>query len=138
MPKIKRKRHKVDTGKDEDIEVKIGSLRVYFQNWYSIISLINDFLLGIVYTMGSVVNLVGWPSIYSTYLFLAGGVFLTFRPILSIMRNISVYKNKDYIESEFENELKENEETNTEYSAEYKDGSSTDGQEESEEEEESS
>lgn len=129
MPKLKRKRHKLDIGKDEDVELKAGSLRVYFRNRYSMIALINDFLLGIVYTMGSIVTLVGWPSIYSTYLFLAGGIFLTLRPILSILRNISVYKDKDYIGEDFVDEEEMGTE-DTEYRAEYDDESTTKEKEE--------
>lgn len=121
LPKIRRKRHKVDTGKDEDVELKTGRLRIYFHNRYSLISLINDFLLGIVYTMGSVVNIVGWPSIYSTYLFLAGGIFLILRPVLKIMRNISVYKDKDFIEQDFVDAAEEKENEDQEYQAEYDD-----------------
>lgn len=136
MPKLKRKRHKLDTGKDEDIEMKAGSLRVYFRNRYSMISLINDLLLGFVYTMGSIVTLVGWPSIYSTYLFLAGGIFLTLRPILSILRNISVYKDKDYIEEDFVDE-EEMESENTEYNAEYDDENPTKEKEDNEKTEDS-
>lgn len=124
MPKVKRKRHKLDTGKDEDVELKAGSLRVYFRNRYSMVSLLNDFLVGIVYILGSIVILMGWPIIYSTYFFLAGGIFLTIRPVLSILRNISIYKHKDYIEEDFVDE-DEMETEDPEYNAEYDDRSIT-------------
>lgn len=134
LPKIRRKRHKVDTGKDEDVELKTGRLRIYFHNRYSLISLINDFLLGIVYTMGSVVSIVGWPSIYSTYLFLAGGIFLILRPVLKILRNISIYKDKDFIKRDFIDAEEEKEEEQK-YQAEYDDRGDDEGDKDEDEEE---
>lgn len=138
LPKIKRKRHKVDTGKDEDVELETGHLRVYFHNRYSLISLINDFLLGIVYTLGSIVSIFGWPSIYSTYLFLAGGLFLILRPVLKILRNISIYKDKDCIEQDFVDAEEEKENEEQEYQAEYDDRSDDDEGEDKNEEEKQS
>lgn len=44
MPKIKRKKHDIDHGKEEDIEVKSGRFRLYFQNRYSLVSLMTDLL----------------------------------------------------------------------------------------------
>lgn len=114
MAKLKRKRHKIDSGKDEDVELEAGRMRVYFRNRYSLISLINDFLLGIVYMFGSIVNLLGWPSIYSTYLFLAGGLFLTLRPVLKIMRNVSIYKDEEYIKKDFVDVDEEQKQNNVE------------------------
>lgn len=107
MPKIKRKEHKLDTGKDEDIELKTGRIRIYFQNRYNLISLINDFLVGIMYISGSLAPMMGFPSQYGTYLYLAGGIFLTMRPVLKIIHNIYIYKDVDYIDEE---ELKAKEE----------------------------
>lgn len=98
MPKIKKKEHKLDTGKDEDIELKAGRLRIYFQNRYNLISLINDFLVGIMYICGSLAPMLGFPSQYGTYLYLAGGLFLTMRPVLKIIHNIYIYKDMDYID----------------------------------------
>lgn len=120
MPKIKRKKHEVEAGKDEDVELKTGPLRVYFQNKYSLISLINDVLLGLAYTVASVGNLLGWPSIYSTYLYVVGALFLLLRPVFQIMRNVSIYKDKDYIKDDYEDEA-DDEEKDAEYNAEYDD-----------------
>ena len=100
MPKIKKKEHKLDTGKDEDVELKAGRLRIYFQNRYNLISLINDFLVGIMYILGSLAPMLGFPSQYGTYLYLAGGLFLTMRPVLKIIHNVYIYKDMDYIDEE--------------------------------------
>lgn len=110
MPKIKRKEHKLDTGKDEDVELKAGRLRIYFQNRYNLISLINDFLVGIMYILGSLLPMMGFPSQYGTYLYLAGGVFLTMRPVLKILHNIYVYTDMDYIDEEELRAIEEDEE----------------------------
>ena len=109
MPKIKKKEHKLDTGQDEDVELKAGRLRIYFQNRYNLISLINDFLVGIMYIFGSLAPMMGFPSQYGTYLYLAGGVFLTMRPVLKIIHNVYIYKDIDYID-EKELEAREEEE----------------------------
>lgn len=91
MPKIKKKEHEVQPEKEEDIEIRTGRFRLYFQNKYTIISLANDILTGILYILGSLSTVFGWPSAYGTYLYLAGGIFLTTRPILKIVRNVYIY-----------------------------------------------
>ena len=50
MVKIRSKDYKLKSRpKKRDIKVSIGGLELYFENVYSIISLINDLLLGILY-----------------------------------------------------------------------------------------
>ena len=95
MPKIERKTHKVENDTEEDIELKSGQFRVYFQNRYTLISLLNDLLVGIVYILGSISSLIGLPSIYGTYFYLAGGVFLILRPLIKIIHNIYIYKDAE-------------------------------------------
>lgn len=51
--------------------------------------------------------MMGFPSQYGTYLYLAGGIFLTMRPVLKILHNIYIYTDVDYIDEE---ELKAREE----------------------------
>lgn len=91
MPKIERKKHDVIPDKEEDIEIKTGRFRLYFQNRYTLISLTNDILTGIFYMIGSLATLTPIPDIYGTYLYLIGGFFLTARPILRIFHNIFIY-----------------------------------------------
>ncbi len=106
MPKIERKEHEVVPDKEEDIEIKTGRFRLYFQNRYTLISLVNDILTGVFYIIGSLATLTDIPDIYGTYLYLIGGVFLTARPILKIFHNVFIYDDKKAAERE-ENKAEE-------------------------------
>lgn len=109
MPKIERKKHDVIPDKEEDIEIKTGRFRLYFQNRYTLISLTNDILTGIFYMIGSLATLTPIPDVYGTYLYLIGGVFLTARPILKIFHNVFIYDDEKLAQKE-EQEAKEKEE----------------------------
>lgn len=101
LPKIKRKAHEVETALEEDIEIQGKRFRLYFQNRYTILSLIVDLLTGFFYIIGSVAALTPISDRLGMYFYLAGSIFLTIRPILRILKNIFVYddmkvsKNKD-------------------------------------------
>ena len=121
MPKINRKKHDLHPGKDEDIEIKSGRFRLYFQNRYSIISLMTDLLTGIFYIIGSIASLTPIPDVYGTYLYLLGGIFLTARPILKIFHNIFIYDDKKIAEREEQKDKEEEEEYNEDYYGEDND-----------------
>lgn len=123
MPKIERKTHEVENDMEEDIELKSGRFRIYFQNRYTLISLLNDLLVGLVYILGSISSLIGLPGIYGTYFYLAGGVFLILRPLIKLVHNIYIYKDAEERREE-ERKEKEGEEQETnqedqEYNQEY-------------------
>ena len=120
MPKIERKKHDVIPDKEEDIEIKSGRFRLYFQNRYTLISLANDILTGIFYMIGSLATLTPIPDVYGTYLYLIGGFFLTARPILKIFHNVFIYDDEKLAQKE-EQEAKEKEadEEEQEYNEEY-------------------
>lgn len=98
MPKIYRKKHGINPGKEEDIEIKSGRFRLYFQDRYSLITSTNDFLTGILYLTASIFRLTSLPDIYGTYLYLLGAIFLTARPILKIVHNIFIYDDEKIAE----------------------------------------
>lgn len=89
MPKIERKKHEVnsDSSKEEDIIIKSKGFQFYFQNFYTLISLANDLLTGILYLIASILSLLGFPHFYTTSLYLLGAIFLTFRPLIKIIHN---------------------------------------------------
>ena len=91
MPKIKRSEHQFDPGKEEDVIIKASRFRIYFQNRYMLISLTNDILTGLFYIFGSIVSLTSLPAIYGTIAYLIGGVFLTIRPLIKIVRHVYIY-----------------------------------------------
>ena len=126
MPKIERKKHDVIPDKEEDIEIKSGRFRFYFQNRYTLIALTNDILTGIFYMIGSLTSITPIPDFYGTYFYLIGGFFLTARPILKIFHNVFIYDDEKLAKKE-EQEAKEKEadeeendpEEEQEYNEEY-------------------
>ena len=114
MPKIERKEHDINPGKEEDIEIKSGRFRLYFQNRYTLISLTNDILTGIFYIIGSLATLTDIPDIYGTYLYLIGGVFLTARPILKIFHNVFIYDDEKIAKQEEQEQREKEEKSSTE------------------------
>ena len=98
MPKIERRKSETKPPKDEDIIVKVGKYRFYFQNYYTIISLANDMLTGSLYFIGSLSNLLGANPMVGQILYILGGFFLLMRPILRILRNIFFYDEEQFQE----------------------------------------
>lgn len=96
MPKIETKEHDLDPGKDEDIILKTGNFRIYFQNYYTLISLINDLFTGALYLTASILQLFTDYSRLGMYMYLFGAVFLLMRPLLKIAHNIFLYKEDEY------------------------------------------
>ncbi|MFC4770623.1 YrhK family protein [Enterococcus hermanniensis] len=91
MPKINRKSHEVESVLEEDIEIQGKRFRLYFQNRYTILSLVVDLLTGFFYIIGSIAALAPIPDRIGLYFYLIGSIFLTIRPILRIIKNIFVY-----------------------------------------------
>lgn len=98
MPKIERYQHNREPKKDQDLIIKIGRFRFYFQNYYTIISLVNDLLTGGLYFAGSLSNLLGGPEMVGQILYILGGFFLLMRPVLRIFRNIFFYDEEQFQE----------------------------------------
>lgn len=96
MPKVETKKHEVDPGEEEDIIVKAGKFRVYFQNYYTLISLINDLFTGALYLSASILQLFTSYTRVGGYLYLFGAVFLLMRPLLKIAHNVFLYKEDEY------------------------------------------
>ncbi|WP_277631192.1 YrhK family protein [Atopococcus tabaci] len=82
MPEIKKKEREIGPEKEEDVVVKTGRFRIYFQNYYTVISLGNDLLTGGLYFIGSLANLLEAPDLVGQLMYIAGGFFLLMRPIL--------------------------------------------------------
>lgn len=102
MPEIKRKKREPKDYKAEDLIVKVGKFRFYFQNYYTIISLVNDILIGALYVTGSIMSIMNGPEWIRQWTYLAGAVFMLMRPILKIIRNIFIYD-----QQEFQNKVKD-------------------------------
>ncbi|MCC5896267.1 MAG: YrhK family protein [Alkalibacterium sp.] len=96
MPEIEKKEHDYQPGKEEDIIVKAGNFRVYFQNYYTIISLGNDLFTGILYLSGSLVQTFTDLETVGMYLYIFASFFLLMRPILKIMHSVFIYREEEY------------------------------------------
>lgn len=95
MPEVKKKREP-EKHKAEDLIVKVGKFRFYFQNYYTIISLVNDILLGALYVIGSIASIMNGPQWLRQWSYLAGAVFMLMRPILKIIRNVFIYDKQEF------------------------------------------
>ena len=87
----KRRVHVKEQAEDEDVVVKTGSYRLYFHNYYTLISLTNDFLIGGLYTAAALIGLFDGPVLIANLCYLGGALFLILRPIIKIFRNIYLY-----------------------------------------------
>lgn len=96
MPEIEKKEHDLEPGKEEDIVVKAGNFRVYFQNYYTIISLGNDLFTGVLYLSGSLVQTFTDLEIVGMYLYIFASFFLLMRPVLKIMHSVFIYREEEY------------------------------------------
>lgn len=110
MPEIEHKKREPQLAKEEDVIIKTGRFRIYFQNYYTIISLVNDILTGGLYFAGSISNLLGAPAIIGNITYLAGGFFLLMRPMLRIIRNVFIYNEEEYQREVVDVEVQDEEE----------------------------
>ncbi|GEK90435.1 YrhK family protein [Alkalibacterium kapii] len=101
-PEIEKKERELDPGKAEDVIVKIGTFRIYFQNYYTIVSLINDLFTGGLYLIGSILQTFTEMKTLGQYLFIFAGFFLLMRPVLKIIHNVFFYEKKEHNEEESE------------------------------------
>lgn len=123
LPSIERQEHEVESAKEVDVTIKVGKFSLFFQNYYTIISLTNDILTGVVYLTGSVFQLLEWQLTGISF-FILGSFFLLMRPILKIIHNIQVQRQqeKKNRENNLSNDTgtpKSKEETGENYNEEY-------------------
>lgn len=97
-PDIEKKEHDVGPEKEEDVIVKTGHFRIYFQNYYTLISLINDIFTGVLYLTGSLTQTFTDFETVGSYMFIFASFFLLMRPILKILHNVFLYSEEEYQE----------------------------------------
>ena len=91
---IKRKKYEVDTRSKEDMIIEVGRFNLYLQNFYSVLSLINDALIGVIYLSASIVAITGYSERLSQILYVAGGVFFSARPLINALENFRVREDR--------------------------------------------
>jgi hypothetical protein len=131
-PEIEKKEHKIDPGKDEDVVVKVGGFRIYFQNYYTIVSLTNDLLTGGLYLSGSLVQTFTEMERVGMYLYIFASFFLLMRPVLRIIKYVYFY-DKDEYEKQVLGDAEENFKTGEELKNKYEEARSDESQKRDEE-----
>lgn len=97
-PDIEKKEHDLGPQKEEDVIIKTGHFRIYFQNYYTLISLINDIFTGVLYLTGSLIQTFTEQVTLGNYLFIFASFFLLMRPVLKILHNVFLYGEQEYKE----------------------------------------
>ncbi|WP_208560945.1 YrhK family protein [Marinilactibacillus kalidii] len=98
MPNIETKSHDIKPGKEQDVIIKVGNFRLYFQNYYNIISLANDLLTGGLYLSGSLVQAFTNLERIGMYLYIFASFFLLMRPVIRIVHHVFLYRENEYRE----------------------------------------
>jgi hypothetical protein len=96
MPDIETREHEVNPDQEEDVIVKMGRFRLYFQNYYTIVSLANDILTGSLYLTGSILQLYFDMNFLGMNLFIFASILLLMRPILKILHNVHIYNRQEF------------------------------------------
>lgn len=131
-PEIEKKEHKINPGKDEDVVVKVGGFRIYFQNYYTIVSLTNDLLTGGLYLSGSLVQTFTDMERVGMYLYIFASFFLLMRPVLRIIKYVYFY-DKDEYEKQVLGDAEENFKPGEELKNKYEEARSDESQKRDEE-----
>lgn len=97
-PDVEKKEHDRGPEKEEDVVVKTGHFRIYFQNYYTMISLVNDIFTGVLYLTGSLTQTFTDFETAGSYMFIFASFFLLMRPILKILHNVFLYSEEEYQE----------------------------------------
>ena len=84
MPKVKRDK--------SYFEFDIGSFGIFFNKRYQLFAIINDLMLGIWFTIGSVLFLFSQTQTIGTILFILGSAQLLGRPILKLLHAFFIRK----------------------------------------------
>lgn len=96
IPDMETREHEINPSKEEDVILKFGKARLYFQNYYTIISLTNDILTGTLYLTGSIMQLYLGLEFWGMNLFIFASILLLMRPILKILHNVHIYSHQRY------------------------------------------
>lgn len=100
--RVKRKDHE----NGFDIEIDQGRFRIRFAQYYYIVQWIADAVIGCFFIAGSVMNLLGTPPPYSNIAYLIGSLAMIVRPVIRVIRHISIRRPQDEEEEE-ENDASE-------------------------------
>lgn len=77
---------------ENPIELPLGGHEVILNHRYEILSIVNDILLGIWFTIGSILFFFEPLTIAGTWLFLIGSVQMCIRPVIRLSRRMHLQR----------------------------------------------
>jgi len=90
LPKIK----KIANKKRTDLEIENGRFKIYFMEYYSIMQLVGDILVGLFFIGGALMNFWEETATLSKISYLIGSLSFSIRPALKIIRRTWIYNGK--------------------------------------------
>lgn len=75
---------------EEYFDIKAGRFRIFFRKRYSLITTVNDLLIGLFFVVGSCLNFFSGVAVFGNAFYLCGSLLLASRPVLRIMHNTSL------------------------------------------------
>lgn len=75
------------THQDKDLEIRIGHDELVIRQRYEVLSILNDFVLGLVFLVGSILFFREDTVYWGTWLFVLGSVQMMLRPTIRFVRH---------------------------------------------------
>ncbi|MEC0284485.1 YrhK family protein [Terribacillus saccharophilus] len=79
--------HKHKSGKKEEV-IRVGEYGIFFKRPYQIMYMLNDFLIGIIFLIGSFFFLYESLKTAGCWLFAVGSLLLLIRPTIRLVHDI--------------------------------------------------
>ncbi|MFB1099362.1 YrhK family protein [Terribacillus sp. JSM ZJ617] len=80
-------KHEHKSGKNEEV-LRVGEYGIFFKRPYQILYMLNDFLIGIIFLVGSFFFLYESLKTAGCWLFAAGSLLLLIRPAIRLVHDI--------------------------------------------------
>jgi len=90
LPRINKK----EIEKRTDLEIQKGQFKIYFMEYYSILKLIGDILVGLFFIIGALLNFWEGMQTLSKISYLIGSLSFSIRPTLNIIRRTWIFNGK--------------------------------------------
>jgi hypothetical protein len=75
---------------DEDVHIQVGKYKMIVEKRYNVLSWLNDFFLGVLYFIGSILYLTDVDQRIAISFFLAGSVLMIARSVLNILKDLHI------------------------------------------------
>lgn len=75
---------------DEDVYIQVGKYKMIVEKRYNVLSWLNDFFLGVLYFIGSILYLIDVDQRIAISFFLAGSILMIARAVLNILKDLHI------------------------------------------------